>query len=162
MTWLITGCSSGFGLALARIVQANGHNLIATSRNPGRTPDLVNEVTGKGGQWLKLNTDDPNCGQIVEGLEEQGTEIDVLVNSAGFGMSGAVESFQEEEVRRVMETNFYGPWRLMKAAVPYMRRRRRGMVVNLSSGSGMEPPNSLGIYGASKAALDGELPNHCE
>ncbi|KAI1501127.1 putative short-chain oxidoreductase [Biscogniauxia marginata] len=154
LTWLITGSSSGFGLALVRLAQASGHRVIATSRNPGRTPELVEEVVQKGGQWIKLDVDDLNCGEVIKDFEAQGTEIDVLVNSAGFAIVGPVESFKEEEVRRIMETNFLGPYRLMRAVVPYMRTRRSGVIVNLSSGSGMEARETLGVYGASKSALD--------
>ncbi|KAI1098354.1 putative short-chain oxidoreductase [Jackrogersella minutella] len=155
LIWLITGCSSGFGLAMARLVQANGHHVIATSRNPGRTPELVEEITSKGGEWARLDQDESNCGQVIEDFEARGTAIDVLVNVAGFGMTGPVESFSDEEAHRIFETNFFGPYRLMRAAAPHMRKRRSGMIVNFSSGSGMEARRSLGLYGASKSALDG-------
>ncbi|KAI2616803.1 putative short-chain oxidoreductase [Hypoxylon sp. NC1633] len=155
LTWLITGCSSGFGLAIARLAQANGHDVIATSRNPGRTPELVEEITSKGGKWLRLDQDDSDCGRVIEDLEERGTAVDVLVNCAAIGRTGPAESFSEDEVRQVMETNFFGPYRLMRAAAPHMRERRSGMIVNLTSGAGMEARNTLGVYGASKSALDG-------
>ncbi|SLM36334.1 short-chain oxidoreductase [Lasallia pustulata] len=100
LTWLITGCSSGFGLALVRAVQSHGHTLIATSRNPSRTPDLVAEVEGKCGKWLQLDVDDPNCAQVIEDLEALGQHVDVLVNNAGFSIHACVEQFTEEEVRR--------------------------------------------------------------
>ncbi|KAI0377206.1 putative short-chain oxidoreductase [Hypomontagnella monticulosa] len=155
LTWVVTGCSSGFGTAIARLAQAKGHKVIATSRNPSRTPELVREITEKGGEWIKLDQDDPNCGQVIEDIEARGIAIDVLVNSAAIGMTGPVDSHNEEEIRQVMETNFFGPYRLMRAAAPHMRKRRSGMIVNLSSGAGMEARNSLGVYGASKGALDG-------
>ncbi|KAI5920590.1 hypothetical protein F4810DRAFT_713443 [Camillea tinctor] len=154
MVWLITGCSSGFGLAFAREVQARGHKVIATSRNPSRTPDLVSEVTGRGGQWMKLDVDEPCCGNVISDLESQGTHIDILINCAGFSIAGPLEIFQEDEVRRLMETNFFGPYRLIRAVVPHMRKRRSGVIVNISTGSGFEARESLGMYGASKAALD--------
>ncbi|KAI0165291.1 putative short-chain oxidoreductase [Hypoxylon sp. FL1284] len=155
LTWLITGCSSGFGLALSRMAQANGHRVIATSRNPSRTPELVEEITGRGGEWVRLDQDEADCGRVVEDLEARGVTVDVLANVAGIGMTGPVEAFDEAEVRRIMETNFFGPYRLMRAAAPHMRRRRAGVIINFSSGSGMEARPSLGVYGASKSALDG-------
>ncbi|KAI5863705.1 putative short-chain oxidoreductase [Durotheca rogersii] len=155
LTWLITGCSSGFGLAVARLAQANGHRVIATSRDPRRTPELAEEVVAKGGEWLRLDQDEQDCGRVVDEVEARGLAIDVLVNCAAVGTAGPVESFSEAEVRRVMETNFFGPYRLLRAAAPYMRRRRSGVIVNLSSGAGMEARPSLGVYGASKSALDG-------
>jgi NAD(P)-dependent dehydrogenase (short-subunit alcohol dehydrogenase family) len=157
LTWLITGSSSGFGLALTRLAQSKGHNVIATSRNPRRTPELVDEVVGHGGRWIQLDLTDLESGKIIDDLESSGTAIDVLINTAGMGISGPLESFAEAEVRRQMETNFFGPYRLIRAVTPHMRRRRSGMIVNFSSGAGLEAMHSLGIYGASKAALDGEL-----
>ncbi|KAI1131451.1 hypothetical protein F5Y10DRAFT_233681 [Nemania abortiva] len=154
LTWLITGSSSGFGLALTRLAQAKGHNVIATSRNPERTLSLVNEVVERGGRWLQLNLDDLESGKVIEGLEAGGTAIDVLINTAAMSISGPLESFTEAEARRLMDTNFFGPYRLIRAVVPHMRRRRSGMIVNFSSGAGLEAMNSLGVYGASKAALD--------
>lgn len=84
LTWLITGSSSGFGLSLTRIAQAGGHKVIATSRNPSRTPELVAEVEGNGGKWLQLDVDSPNSTEIIKDLEQSGLEIDVMVNNAGF------------------------------------------------------------------------------
>lgn len=156
LTWLITGCSSGFGLSLTRIVQSHRHTVIATSRNPSRTPDLVAEVESKGGKWLKLDVDDPRCAQVVEDLEASGQHIDVLVNNAGYSIHAAVEQLTEEEVRGQMESMYFGPFRLMKAAVPHMRKRRFGIVVNMSSGAGLEGRESMGAYAPAKAALDGE------
>ncbi len=167
LTWLITGCSSGIGLALARAVQANGHVLIATSRNPGRTPDLVKEVENHGGKWLPLDVDDPNCGKLIEDLAQDGVEIDVLLNNAGFSIHNVVEQLTDAELRRLMETTYFGPCRLMRAAVPGMRKRRFGVVVNISSGAGLEARESMGGYGAAKAALDGKymylqsIPKNC-
>ncbi|KAK9238765.1 hypothetical protein V1525DRAFT_387154 [Lipomyces kononenkoae] len=155
LTWLITGCSSGFGLSIARAVQSHGHTVIATSRNPSRTPDLVAEVESKGGKWLKLDVDDPDCAKVINELEGSGQPVDVLVNNAGFSINGCVEQFTEEEARRQMESLYFGPFRLIRAAVPYMRRRRFGVVVNMSSGAGLEGRESLGIYASGKAALDG-------
>lgn len=158
LTWLITGSSSGLGLALVRLVQSRGHTVIATSRNPPRTPDLVAEVESKGGRWLRLDVDEPDCGRIVDRLEkEEGITVDVLVNNAGWSVHGPAEHFTEGEVRAQMETLYFGPYRLIRTAVPYMRRRRTGMVVNISSGAGLEARESMGAYAAAKAALDSEF-----
>ncbi|KAI1075999.1 putative short-chain oxidoreductase [Whalleya microplaca] len=156
LTWLITGCSSGFGLAMARIAQSHGHNVIATSRDPSRTPELVDEIISRGGKWVKLDLIDVNCGQVIDDFEAQGTAIDVLINTAAIGISGPLESFNDDEIRRIMETNFLGPYRLIRAAAPRMRKRRSGIIVNFSSGAGLEARQSLGFYGASKAALEGK------
>lgn len=151
--WLITGCSSGFGLSLTRQVQSNGHTVIATSRNPSRTPELVAEVEAKGGKWLQLDVDDRNCGHV---LEEVGP-VDILVNNAGGSIHGCVEQLTENEIRQQMETLYFGPCRLIRASVPYMRKRRFGIVVNMSSGAGLEGRESMGSYAPAKAALDSKL-----
>ncbi|KAK4234657.1 hypothetical protein C8A03DRAFT_18484 [Achaetomium macrosporum] len=155
LTWLITGCSSGFGLSLARLVQSNGHNLIATSRNPARTPDLVAEVEKAGGRWLALDVDDKNSGQFIDDIEKGGQQIDVLVNNAGYCIFAPAESFTEEEVQAQTETMYFGPYRLIRSVLPYMRQRRFGVIVNVSSGAALEGRDSMGAYAAAKAALDG-------
>ena len=157
LTWLITGASSGFGLALTQLALSNGHKVVATSRNPARNVDLVAEVESQGGQWLALDVDDRNCGSVVEALEKQGTAIDILVNNAGWSIHAPAETFSEDEVRRQMETIFFGPYRLIRAVVPHMRARKRGLIINIGSGAGVEGRESMGIYGASKAAMDGNL-----
>ncbi len=160
LTWFITGAASGFGLALTRIALAKGHTVIATSRNPTRVPDLVAEVekTDSGrGQWLALDVDDARQGvDMIEKLEAEGTQIDVLVNNAGWSLHGPAECITDEEARRQMETQYFGPYRLIRAVVPHMRSRRRGMILNISSGAGINGRDSMGPYGASKSAMDGK------
>lgn len=156
LTWLITGCSSGFGLAIARHAQANGHKVIATSRNPAKTPDLVQEIESNGGRWLQLDLDDPGNGKVIDGLEAQGTAVDVLVNNAGAALLQAAEHVAEDEVRLQFETVFFGPYRLTRAVLPYMRKRRFGIIANISTGASLEGRESMGVYSASKAAFDGQ------
>ncbi|KAI1142512.1 putative short-chain oxidoreductase [Hypoxylon sp. FL0543] len=156
LTWLITGASSGFGESLARLVLASGHNLIATSRNPSSTPDFVAEVNSrKGSKWLKLDVNDRESDKLIESLESSGYEIDVLVNNAGYSIYGPMETLTEEEVRAMMETLYFGPVRLIRAVLPYMRKRRYGVIVNISSGAALEGRDSMGAYAGAKAGLDG-------
>lgn len=156
LTWLITGCSSGLGLALVREVQSHGDMVIATSRNPSKNPDLVAEVVSKGGKWLPLDVTDLSSHGLIEELEQSGTHIDVLVNNAGGSIHGAVEHLDEDEARWHMELNYFGPYRLIRAVLPHMRKRRFGVIANISSGAGLEARPSMGGYGAAKAALDGK------
>jgi NAD(P)-dependent dehydrogenase (short-subunit alcohol dehydrogenase family) len=158
LTWLITGAASGFGLELCRLVLARGHRLIATSRNPAKVPDIVAEIEGHDGRgrWVKLDVDDADSASIIEQLEEEGEKIDVLVNNAGWSLHGPAECFAEDEVRRQMETMYFGPYRLIRAVLPHMRSRRRGLILNFGSGAGVNGRDSMGIYAASKAAMDGE------
>lgn len=156
LTWFITGAASGFGLELTRLALANGHNVIATSRNPAKVPDLVSEIKSKGGRWLTLDVDDPSGGLVIENLEKEGTGIDILVNNAGWSIHGPVESFPEDEVRRQMETVYFGPYCLIRAVLPHMRQRRQGLILNIGSGAGVGGRESMGIYAAAKAAMDGK------
>ncbi|KAF2854237.1 NAD(P)-binding protein [Plenodomus tracheiphilus IPT5] len=154
LTWLITGCSSGFGLSLTRIVLASGHTVIATSRNPSRTPSLVAEVEAAGSQWLKLDVDDPQSTSIIANLEDKGTNIDVLVNNAGFSIYSPIETMTDEEIRSQMETLYFGPLRLIRAVLPFMRQHRSGVIVNMSSGASLDGIPTMGVYGGAKAGLD--------
>ncbi|TVY13803.1 putative oxidoreductase [Lachnellula arida] len=155
LTFLITGCSSGFGLSLAGLAQAGGHTVIATSRNPSKTPELVEEVESKGGKWIQLDVDSPDSPKVIEELEKSGQEIDVLVNNAGFSIFATVETSTEEEIRSQMETMYFGPLRLIKAVLPYMRQRRFGIIVNMSSGASLSGAPTMGPYAGAKAGLDG-------
>jgi short-subunit dehydrogenase len=158
LTWLITGCSSGFGLSLTRIALAGGHTVIATSRNPSLIPSLVSEVESRGGQFLQLDVSSPNSADIITTLEASGHEIDILVNNAGFCAFDVLEESKEDEVRAMMETMYFGPLRLMKAVVPHMRKRRFGVIINFSSGAALDGNPTMGAYAGAKAGLDGASP----
>jgi NAD(P)-dependent dehydrogenase (short-subunit alcohol dehydrogenase family) len=136
------------------VVQANGHKLIATSRNPSDTPELVSEIEGKGGKWIRLNVDDLDCDKVIEELEEHGQFVDVLVNNAGYCIHNPAETFTDGEARALMETLYFGPFRLIRTAVRRMRQRRFGIIVNMSSGAALESNPSMGPYAAGKGALD--------
>ncbi|KAK8135977.1 hypothetical protein PG984_003917 [Apiospora sp. TS-2023a] len=155
LIWLITGCSSGFGLALARVVRSQGHRVIATSRNPSKTPELVSEFNGaEGCRWETLDIDAPDSGSLIKKLEDEGVQIDVLVNNAGWALYGAAEHFTEEEVRRQFDTLLFAPFRLTRAVMPYMRARQFGIIVNISSASSLASLPAMSIYGGAKAGLD--------
>lgn len=81
-------------LALARTVLAHGHKVIASSRNPSKTPDLVNEITGKGGHWITLDVTSPDLKQIIEKAESIYGRLDIVVNNAGYSIVGAFEDLQ--------------------------------------------------------------------
>jgi NAD(P)-dependent dehydrogenase (short-subunit alcohol dehydrogenase family) len=159
LTWLITGCSSGFGLSLARAVLAGGHKVIATSRNPSRTPVLVAEIESKGGKWVQLDVNSSDSGTVIDELERGGDRIDVLVNNAGYCVYAPIETATEAEVKAQMETMFFGPLRLIQAVLPYMRQRKAGVIVNMSSGASLDGINTMGVYAGAKAGLDGKFPS---
>lgn len=155
LTWLVTGCSSGFGLSLTRAALAGGHKVIATSRNPSRTPDLVAEIESKGGKWVQLDVDSRDSGNVITELESRGDHIDVLVNNAGYSIYAPIETFEEEEVRSQMETMYFGPLRLIRAVLPHMRQRKSGVIVHMSSGASLDGIPTMGVYAGAKAGMDG-------
>lgn len=124
--WLITGCSSGIGLAIARQALALGHNVIATSRNPSKTPDVVNELSGNPqGHFLALDVTAPY--PQIKSFIDQATalhgRIDILINNAGYCVLGSIEDISLEKYQQQMATNFFGPAALIKAVLPAMRAR---------------------------------------
>ncbi|PMD19677.1 NAD(P)-binding protein [Hyaloscypha hepaticicola] len=157
LVWPITGCSAGFGKSLALLVLKAGHHVITTSRNPPCSPHLVKKVEELGGIWLPLDL--TSSKEEMQKVVEQGTSkwgrIDVLVNNAGMSILGALEDFSEQEARLVMETNFFGPVKLIQTVLPQMRARHSGIIVSISSGAGVDPSPAMGMYGASKWALEG-------
>ena len=130
---LITGCSTGIGRATAVELTKRGYEVVATARRPETLDDL--DVA----QRLALDVDDDAS---VARVRDAVGAIDVLVNNAGFGLEGPVESVPLTEVRRLFETNFFGAARMIQAFVPAMRERGSGAVVNVSSVNGVVGPRS--------------------
>lgn len=158
-TWLITGCSSGFGWSLVQRALKVGHSVIATSRNPSKTPDLVEQVeAAANGRWMTLDVNAPDIQSKINEAENVFGGIDVLVNNAGTAQLGAFEDVSEDLARAQMETNFFAPLKITKAVLPGMRRRsqdgRSRAIVNISSGAGFLARPGLSLYAASKHALE--------
>ncbi|MDP8265373.1 MAG: SDR family oxidoreductase [Candidatus Aceula meridiana] len=155
---LITGCSSGFGLRTAARLAATGHKVFATMRDLSKKDDLVGEVSLRGGKTkiLKLDvTDVKSIEKVVSRIEENEGHIDVLINNAGYGIGGFFEDLEQEEIRAVMETNFFGVQNVTRAVIPLMRKAKKGLIINLSSIAGFCGFPGLGAYSASKWALEG-------
>lgn len=153
--WFITGCSTGFGKELARLVLAQGWNAVVTARRPESLAELV-EGAGERALALKLDVDDP--AQIEAGVKaalEQFGRIDVLVNNAGYGYQAAVEEGVDAEIRAQFETNVFGLFAMTRAVLPAMRAQRSGHVINITSVAGLIGFASSGYYAASKHAVEG-------
>jgi NAD(P)-dependent dehydrogenase (short-subunit alcohol dehydrogenase family) len=153
-TWLITGCSTGLGRALAEAVIDAGHNAVVTARDAGRVADLAE---GKTDRVVALPLDVTNPQQVTDAVrqaEERFGSIDVLVNNAGYGYRAAVEEGDEPDIRTLFETQFFGPVAMIKAVLPSMRARRSGAIVNVSTIGVQIMPAGSGYYAASKAALE--------
>ncbi|KAH6679106.1 putative short chain oxidoreductase/dehydrogenase [Halenospora varia] len=155
--WLITGCSSGFGKALAFHARKSGHRVIATSRNPAKTPELVSEFESLGGIWHSLDLYSPESvlAEVVEKATSVYGRIDILVNCAAYALLGAFECISDKEARAQLETNLFGPMTLTRLVVPAMRARHSGTIVHISSTAGIEAKASRSLYSASKFALEG-------
>jgi NAD(P)-dependent dehydrogenase (short-subunit alcohol dehydrogenase family) len=151
--WFITGCSTGFGRQLASHVLELGYRTVVTARNP----DDVKDLAAKGDALLlKLDvTDHIQAEAAIKAAEEHFGHIDVLVNNAGIGYFAAIEESDEGEVRRMFDINVFGLCRMIHVALPNMRKRRKGFIVNLSSIGGLTSFPSLGYYNATKYAVEG-------
>ena len=154
---LITGTSSGIGLATAVSLARRGHSVIATMRNPGGATELqkivANEQLPVTISELDVN-DDSSVEKCFRTVFAEHGGIDVLVNNAGLGLGGSVEELPLEVFREVMETNFFGVLRCVKAVLPAMRERRSGCIVNVSSVAGRVALAPQAGYAASKWALE--------
>jgi NAD(P)-dependent dehydrogenase (short-subunit alcohol dehydrogenase family) len=142
---LITGCSTGFGRATAVELKKRGYEVVATARRPETIADIDADA------HLALDVTDDES--VTKAVAAAGI-VDVLVNNAGVGIGGPVELVPLAEVRRVFETNTFGPLRMMQAVLPQMRARRSGTIVNVSSVSGRVAAPLSGFYAASKFALE--------
>jgi len=153
-TWLITGCSTGLGRALASAALDRGHNVVVTARDAATVEDLADSYPGTALAFPLDVTDHAQIRDVVRAARERFGTIDVLVNNAGHGYRAAVEEAAEDQVQEMFATNFFGPAALIQAVLPAMRERRSGTIVNISSGGARSCPIGAGHYAATKAALE--------
>ncbi|HEX7388201.1 MAG TPA: oxidoreductase [Castellaniella sp.] len=153
--WLITGCSTGFGRAMAQVVLKHGERVVVTARDRQRVADLV---PGHEDQVLALSLDVTRPDQIqaaVAAATQRFGAIDVLVNNAGYGYQSSVEEGDDTEIRAVFETNVFGLFALTRAVLPGMRERHQGYVINITSLAGISGFAASGYYAATKHAVEG-------
>jgi NAD(P)-dependent dehydrogenase (short-subunit alcohol dehydrogenase family) len=153
--WLVTGCSSGLGRALAVAAAQAGAYVVATARQPAALADLVREWPGRIIPLALDVRDAEQCEQAVRTAADRLGGVDVLVNNAGGGLFGAVEEVSDAELRDQLETLVVGPWRLARLVLPLMRAQRAGHIVNVSSLSGRIAFPGLAAYTTGKYALEG-------
>jgi short-subunit dehydrogenase len=147
---LITGASSGVGQSTARLLSQNGYKVFGTSRNPAGAETISNV------QMLPLDgRSDDSVIACVKEIVNQVNRVDVLVNNAAYELAGALEEISVEEIKAQFETNFFGVVRMVKAVLPLMRRQKQGQLINVSSLAGVSSIPFMGVYSASKFALEG-------
>lgn len=151
--WLITGASRGFGALVAQRALQEGDAVVATARDPkailarvGRHPELLALA-------LDVTKEDEAIAAAQAAVDRFGT-IDVLLNNAGFGLTGAVEEASQDEIEAVFRTNVFGLLAVTRAVLPHMRRARSGRILNISSIGGYRGSAGFGVYGATKFAVE--------
>jgi NAD(P)-dependent dehydrogenase (short-subunit alcohol dehydrogenase family) len=153
--WLITGCSTGFGRELARLVLARGWRAVVTARDPAAVADLVAGAEDSAiAVALDVTRHEQVDAAVTQALEKFG-RIDVLVNNAGYGYLAAIEEGEDDAVRAMFETNVFGLVDMTRAVLPAMRSRKSGLIVNVSSIGGLASFAATGYYHATKYAVEG-------
>ena len=148
---LITGCSTGIGRSTAERLAAHGYRVYATARKP----DSIADLAQRGCRTLALDvTDEDSMRSAVAEVEAAEGAVGVLLNNAGYSLSGAVETLDLDDVRRQFETNVFGLIRMCQLVLPGMRRRRWGRIINVSSMGGKLTFPGGGAYHATKYAVE--------
>jgi NAD(P)-dependent dehydrogenase (short-subunit alcohol dehydrogenase family) len=148
---LITGCSSGIGRAIAERLGANGWNVFASARRP----DSIADLATKGCKLVSLDvTDSASIESAVASIEASDGAVGALINNAGYGLHGAIETTPIYDARKQFDTNFFGLAELTNRVLPQMRAAGRGLILNMSSMGGRFTFPGGGYYHASKHALE--------
>lgn len=152
--WLVTGCSSGFGQALAKALFAQRRRVVATARNMAALSYLPDDA----GNVLKCVldvTERTSIAQALRAAQARFGRLDVVINNAGIGVIGPLEDVSEADLRLQFEVNVFGVFNVVRAVAPIFRSQHGGMFVNFSSMAGISSIDSLGVYSASKFAVEG-------
>lgn len=151
---MITGCSSGLGLGIAKAVLQQGGRVAATARDPQTLDSLVRLAPDRV-LPLRLDLNDrESMGQAVEAACQQFGAVDILVNNAGHGYRAAIEESADEAVQELFQTNFFGPMELIRLILPRMREHRTGLIINVTSIGAVRGALGNGYYSAAKGALE--------
>jgi len=153
-TILITGASTGFGRSLATEALDRGHQVALAVRTPESVADLVAAHPGKTHAIRFDLTKPADAERAVRETIEQFGSLDVLINNAGYGLLAALEETTDDQLSRNLETNFTGPFRLIRAALPVMRAQKSGRIISLSAIAAYANHPGFAVYAGAKAALD--------
>lgn len=152
--WFITGANKGLGAAVTKKALEMGYKVVAAVRKTEQIEKLFGKNENLLPVYIDLNDNDKIKVAVNAAIEKFG-KIDVLVNNAGYGLLGYFEEFSDQQVRSQIETNVFGTMSLTREVLPYMREKRSGYVVTISSTSGIKAVEGDSIYAASKFALEG-------
>ena len=153
--WFITGCSTGFGRELSKMILSKGWNAVVTARNIEQVKDIV-EGYENTSLLLALNvTNKAQVESAVAQAEARFGKIDVLVNNAGYGYFSSIEEGEDEKIRAQFDTNVFGLINMIQAVLPGMRAKRFGHIINFSSIGGLVGFTATGFYHATKFAVEG-------
>jgi NAD(P)-dependent dehydrogenase (short-subunit alcohol dehydrogenase family) len=153
--WLVTGSASGLGRYIADAVLMSGDRLVATARDPGQLDDLAKKYGARVRTAALDVTDEAAALSAVQAAAQEFGQLDVLVNNAGYGDVAPFEQLSSERFKAVIDTNFYGVVNLTRAALPIMRRQRRGWILQISSLGGRLGLPGSAPYHAAKWAVGG-------
>ncbi len=153
--WLITGCSTGFGREIAKLVLDRGWRAIVTSRDRSKVADLTKEHEGRAVAAALDVTEPSQIRDTVAAAKTAFGRVDVLVNNAGYGYQSSVEEGEEHEIRAQFDANVFGLFAMTRAVLPMMREQRAGHIINITSVAGLVGFPGSGYYAASKHAVEG-------
>ena len=153
--WFITGCSSGFGRAVAEAALARGDRVIGTLRKAAQCEEFERLAPGRAWAEQLDVRDASRIERVAQAAVARYGRIDIVFNNAGYGMLGAVEETSPEEARAIVETNFLGTFLVTRALLPQLRQQGGGHILNMSSGAGIGAVPGLGLYSATKFAVEG-------
>lgn len=153
--WFITGSTRGLGRSLTEAVLAKGDKVAATARRPEQLNDLVEKYPGQVFPVKMDVTDEQQVNEGVAAAISHYGQLDVVVNNAGVGITGAAEAFTKEQIISQIDTNLYGPIYITRAVLPQLRKQRRGHILQISSLGGRIGAPGLSIYQAAKFGLVG-------
>ena len=153
--WFITGVSTGFGKHLADLALAKGDKVAATFRQQDQADEFTRKAGANGIGLVADVADEAAVKKSVADAIAFLGHLDVIVNNAGYGSLGPIEEVPDEEVQRQFDVNVFGPLRVLRAVLPHLRERKSGHIINITSIGGLKAFPGVGIYNASKFALEG-------
>ncbi|RPD50075.1 SDR family NAD(P)-dependent oxidoreductase [Hymenobacter sediminis] len=153
-TWFITGVSTGFGKELAEYCLSQGDKVAATFRKQEQADEFTQKAGGEGHGFVCDVVDEQQVKNAVQAAIQHFGQLDVIVNNAGYGSLGSIEEIDDAEVQRQFDVNVFGPLRVLRAVLPHLRERKSGHVLNITSIGGLKTFPGVGVYNASKFALE--------